>query len=243
MESERLAHAAPAPSEREVPAVAGREVPTVNDTEARRQLVRVKRGLRRYGLLPFSDGHVPSVVSIVSGSPIAGSWWGHPSGASIYRVGELIDEDRSILVLKLWRGKVTLVHRRLWPSLVRIGRARSGWQLAGVAEAASRLLEYIDHEGTVRGDQLPPDFDPHSRGLASSIRVLERRLLILTRSVHTPSGAHALVAESWRSWSRRARTSMGSGSVAAAERAIEVAARSLAPGPDLRLDLPWLRSG
>jgi hypothetical protein len=214
----------------------------MNVAEAPRHLVRVKRGLRSWGLLPFSDGHATSVVSIVSGSPISGSWWGHPSGALIYRVGELIDEDPSILVLKLWRGKVTLVDRRLWPSLARIGRARSAWQLAGLTETASRLLEYIDREGTVRGDQLPPDFDPRSPGFASSIRVLERRLLVLTRSVHTPSGAHALVAESWRSWCRRTRTSMGPGSVAEAERAIEVAARSLDPGHDPRLAFPWHRT-
>ncbi|MCI4320189.1 MAG: hypothetical protein L3K23_08700 [Thermoplasmata archaeon] len=207
--------------------------------EARRQLGRIRRALRRSGLLPFSDPRVASVVSIVAEGPVSGSWWGHPSGRLIYRVGGLIDDDPEILVLKLWAGKQTLVDRRLWPALLRIGTSRSAWQLRGMSEATTQLLDYVAHEGVVRSGQLPPDFADGSKGFASALRLLERRLLVLTRSVHTVSGTHALEAESWTTWSRRTGTRPRRGSVEAAELVIESAATSLHPDVDPRPSMPW----
>jgi hypothetical protein len=56
----------------------------------------------------------------VAGGPIRGSWWGHPKGHEIFRLAEAVANSGDVLVCKLIEGKVTWVHRRLWPALVRL---------------------------------------------------------------------------------------------------------------------------
>ncbi|MCI4347932.1 MAG: hypothetical protein L3J97_04860 [Thermoplasmata archaeon] len=204
-------------------------------------LLRVKKELRRFGLLPFTDTTAPSLVAIVAGAPVAGSWWGHPAGQAIYQVGETLDSDPEVLVVRLWRGKLTLVHRRLWPALFRVGRARAPWQMAGLDEVARGLLDLIDRVNVVRSDQLPEDFQAGYLGFRPALRDLEQRLLVLTRSVHTRSGAHALEAESWSAWRKKATTPIYPGSVASARLLLEQAAQRLTPGVESRRSLPWGR--
>jgi hypothetical protein len=83
-----------------------------------------KEGLafvRRHGVvLQAARGPVPSLAAAIAGGPIRGSWWGHPKGHEIFRVAEAISESDDVLVCKLVDGKITYVHRRLWPALVRL---------------------------------------------------------------------------------------------------------------------------
>jgi hypothetical protein len=213
----------------------------VAQRETRRLAMAVKRELRRYGLLPFADTHVPSVVSLVAGGPVFGSWWGHPSGSLIYQVGEALDDDPEVLVVRLWGGKLTLVHRRLWPALVKVGRARVGWQLTGLDEVAYQVLILVDRKKTVRGDRFPSNFPADSRGFRHALRTLDDRLLLLSRSIHTSTGAHTLEAESWAAWVARTRTASYPGSPAAAQLALEDAARRLAAEISVTRFLPWGR--
>jgi hypothetical protein len=214
----------------------------VPERDLRQALARVKEDLSEFKLLPFSDAKAPSLVSIVAGSRVVGSWWGHPAGPLIYRVGEALDSDPNVLLSKLWRGKLTLIDRSLWPALVRIGRARGPWQMTGMSTNSTRVLEEIDGKKAVRITQIPPESFPGSRSVREGIRDLEQRLLILTRSVHTSSGAHALEGESWSAWSRRMRTPHFSGSVVSAQLALEKAAERLSPGVQPRRMFPWGRS-
>lgn len=85
--------------------------------------------VKRHGIvLQAARGPVPSLAEAIAGGRIRGSWWGHPKGREIYAVSEAVSESPDVLVCKLVDGKVTYVHRRLWPPLVRlaarIGRAR-----------------------------------------------------------------------------------------------------------------------
>jgi hypothetical protein len=86
--------------------------------------VTPKQGLafvRRHGVvLQAARGPVPSLAEAIVGGPIRGSWWAHPSGHEIFRVAEVVSESDDVLVCKLIEGKVTYVHRRLWPALVRL---------------------------------------------------------------------------------------------------------------------------
>lgn len=214
----------------------------MGDREVRLASFRVKRVLRRSGLLPITDSQVPSLVSIVAGAPVSGSWWGHPAGQLIYQVGEALESDPELLVVRLWGGKRTLVHRRLWPALARIGRARAAWQMAGLDDLALQLLQRIERENTGWTDRLPVDFPGGSKEFRSALHDLDDRLLILTRSVHTSSGAHALEVESWAVWSSSTRTPRFSDSVASAESALEEAALRLAPGVMPHRVFPWARS-
>jgi hypothetical protein len=83
-------------------------------------------------VLQAARGPVPSLAEAIAGGPIRGSWWGHPKGHDIFRASEVIGHSAEVLVCKLVDGKVTYVHRRLWPALVKLaGRFRKE-QLAKV---------------------------------------------------------------------------------------------------------------
>jgi hypothetical protein len=214
----------------------------VTAREAQLAESRVERELDRCGLLPFTDSEVPSLVSIVAGAPVTGSWWGHPAGQLIYEVGQAIEDDPDVLVVRLWGGKLTLVHRRLWPTLVRIGRAKAPWQTSGLSDVGIQVLVLIERGKRVRGDDAPPNFPGGSRDFSGALRDLDRRMLILTRSVHTSTGAHALEAESWAALAARTRTPRYSGTVRSAQRTLEEAAQCLAPRLDPAHVLPWGRN-
>jgi hypothetical protein len=64
---------------------------------------------------------VPSVAEAVAGAPIRGSWWGHPKGRAIFAALTAIADSPDVLTCRLVEGKITFVHRRLWPAVVRLG--------------------------------------------------------------------------------------------------------------------------
>ena len=71
-------------------------------------------------LLQSARGPLPNVAELVAGEPIAGSWWGHPQGHAIFAALQSLDDSPDVVRMRLVNGKVTLVHRRLWPALVRV---------------------------------------------------------------------------------------------------------------------------
>jgi hypothetical protein len=71
-------------------------------------------------VLEAARGPVPSLAEAIGGGPIRGSWWGHPKGNEIFAATEAIGSCEDVLVCKLIDGKVTYVHRRLWPALVKL---------------------------------------------------------------------------------------------------------------------------
>jgi len=73
-------------------------------------------------VLASARGPVPSVAEAVAGEPIIGSWWAHPKGKAIFAALSEIDDSEDIRCFKLIDGKVTFVHRRAWPALVRLTR-------------------------------------------------------------------------------------------------------------------------
>ncbi len=80
--------------------------------------------VKKHGIvLASARGPVPSVAEAVAGEPIVGSWWAHPKGRAIFAALSQIDDAEDIRCFKLVDGKVTLVHRRAWPALVRLARA------------------------------------------------------------------------------------------------------------------------
>jgi len=97
-------------------------------------------------LLESARGPLPSAAEIVAGEPIKGSWWGHPRGHAIYAVLNVLDESPDVARMRLVNGKVTLVHRRLWPALVRAADRFTPRQLAALheehtASGAHRVVE------------------------------------------------------------------------------------------------------
>ena len=75
----------------------------------------------RHGVvLQAARGTVPSLAEAIAGGPIKGSWWGHPKGREIFAASEAIADCPDILVCRLIDEKITYVHRRLWPALVKL---------------------------------------------------------------------------------------------------------------------------
>ena len=95
-----------------------------------------KEGLafvKRHGVvLQAARGPVPSLAEAIAVGPIRGSWWGHPKGHEIFRVAEAICESPEVLVCKLVDGKMTYIHSRLWPALVKLASWFRKEQLAKV---------------------------------------------------------------------------------------------------------------
>jgi hypothetical protein len=85
-------------------------------------------------VLVSGKGAVPRLTEVIVGGPIKGSWWGHPKSHQIFAILQAVTHSKEILVCRLVDGKITLVHRRLWPALVRMaGRFRPD-QIAQVRE-------------------------------------------------------------------------------------------------------------
>jgi hypothetical protein len=76
--------------------------------------------IRKHGVvLEAAHGPVPSLVEAVAGEPVRGNWWSHPKSRAIFAVTRAVRDSDDVLVCRLIKGKVTFVHRRLWPALVR----------------------------------------------------------------------------------------------------------------------------
>lgn len=71
-------------------------------------------------LLESARGPLPNVAEMVAGEPIRGSWWGHPASHAIFDALNSLAESPDVVRTRLVNGKVTLVHRRLWPALARV---------------------------------------------------------------------------------------------------------------------------
>jgi uncharacterized lipoprotein NlpE involved in copper resistance len=77
--------------------------------------------VRRHGVvLMAARGPVPSLAEAIAGGPFRGSWWGHPLGKVMFRLFDAVADSRDVLVCRLVEGKITFVHRRVWPALVRL---------------------------------------------------------------------------------------------------------------------------
>lgn len=83
-------------------------------------------------VLQAARSSVPSLAEAVAGERIRGSWWGHPKGRDIYRAAEAVGASPDVLACKLVEGKITYVHRRLWPALVKLASRFPRAQLAKV---------------------------------------------------------------------------------------------------------------
>jgi len=77
--------------------------------------------VRKHGVvLESSRGKVASFAEAVVDAPIKGNWWSHPKGREIFALTRIVRDSDDVLVCRVADGKVTFVHRRLWPALIRL---------------------------------------------------------------------------------------------------------------------------
>ena len=90
--------------------------------------------VEKHGIvLQAARGPVPSLAEHITGEPIKGSWWGHAKGHEIFELLSRVSEHPDVLVCKLVEGKITYVHRRVWPALVKLAARFDQSRLAQVA--------------------------------------------------------------------------------------------------------------
>jgi len=106
-------------------------------------------------LLESAKGPIPNVAQLVAGEPIAGSWWAHRASHEIFAVINQLADSADVARTRLVNRKITLVHRRLWPALVR---------LAGRFDEAALVVvtEHHTRTGAHRATTVPlPEWAPH----------------------------------------------------------------------------------
>ena len=204
-------------------------------------LSEVLRALDDYGLLMLQDAKLPSVVGIIVGEPIHGSWWGHPLGSLIYHTASALEDHPDVQPTKLISAKVTYVHRRLWRALFGVAKAREHWQLDGLSPGASWLLRRVDAEGELQTNDLPLAAGLPRKRLPDAARELERRLLALATEIHTPTGAHSKLLETWQHWATRVEFATPSLSSLEGKHELEGAAMRMAGITGARAQLPWTK--
>lgn len=195
--------------------------------------------LRRLGLLLETDARLPSVASLIAGEPISGSWWAHARAHEIFAVLEQFADHRDVLFTKLISGKVTLLHRKLWPEVFALGTARAPWQLRGLSRSAVSLLEMIDKQGSLRTDAIAWAKSAAAKP-GEAARELEKKLLVHAGQIHTETGAHAKLLETWEAWARRIAFQVGTMRIEKAMQKMEERVRKLNEQFEAKARLPWL---
>jgi hypothetical protein len=105
--------------------------------------------VRRHGVaLESAAGPVPSLAAAVAGRPIRGSWWAHERGREIFALSRTVRDCPDVLVCRLVEGKITYVHQRLWPPLVRVSKRFPLEHLARIHERHSESGKHVTEQVT-----------------------------------------------------------------------------------------------
>ena len=103
--------------------------------------------VKKHGVvLESARGPVPSLAEAVVGRPIRGGWWAHPQGRAIFALTRAVRDSRDVLVCRLIGGKITYVHRRMWPALVKASDQYPRRHLAQLREMHTRSGRHVTAE-------------------------------------------------------------------------------------------------
>lgn len=84
--------------------------------------------IAEHGLLLLQDKKLANVVTFMTGERLKGSWWSHSRAQDIFNALEALPEDQ-VIATKLVGGKVTFVHRSLWPDLLAVATGAREYQV------------------------------------------------------------------------------------------------------------------
>jgi len=186
--------------------------------DLRKTFNAVLRQLTEDGFLLLFDSSVRSVTTIVTKQKIKGSWWTHEDASTIFAVSQMLEDHPDVLIAKLISKKVTFIHRDLWSRVYSIGVARDDWQMKSLSTEAIKLLKMVDRTGFLETSKLGKSSGAKPGDTA---RELEGRLLLNSHQVHTSSGAHAKVLETWNAWAKRVGFTVRAKDSAAARQYLE----------------------
>ena len=121
--------------------------------------------IRKHGVvLEAAQGPVPSLAGAIAGAPVRGSWWTHPKSHEIFAVTRAVRDSGDVLVCRLIKRKITFVHRRLWPALVRAAGHLTADRISQVREVHTSTGHHVTKEV------------PFHDSVPSSVRARARRL-------------------------------------------------------------------
>ncbi|HVR44082.1 MAG TPA: hypothetical protein VMS56_11640 [Thermoanaerobaculia bacterium] len=133
--------------------------------------------IRKHGIvLEAAQGPVPSLAEAIAGGAVRGNWWSHPKSQEIFAVTRAIRDSEDVLVCRLVKGKVTFVHRRLWPALVRAAHRFPSDRLAQVREVHTSSGRHATTEVAF------PDWVPQS--VRADARTLSEEAALAELAVH-----------------------------------------------------------
>jgi hypothetical protein len=78
--------------------------------------------IEQHGIV-LESARNPTILSLaeaIAGEPLRGGWWSHPKGRAIFAATRAVRDSPAVLVCRLIDGKITFVHARVWPALVRL---------------------------------------------------------------------------------------------------------------------------
>jgi hypothetical protein len=102
--------------------------------------------VRRHGVVLVSaKGPAPRLTEAIAGEPIKGSWWGHSKGHQIFAILQKLEDSPDILVCRFIAGRVTMVHRRLWPAIVKLAGHFQPDQLAQIRQEHTATGKHVNH--------------------------------------------------------------------------------------------------
>ena len=123
-----------------------------------------------------------SLADAIAGEALHGSWWAHPQGRAIFAATRALRDSSQVLVCRLVDGKISFVHERLWPAVVRLG----DWF---PAQRLARLREVHTENGRHRIDETPfPTWVPASTAaLAKALTESQARAMLAMLPIESGS--------------------------------------------------------
>jgi hypothetical protein len=101
--------------------------------------------IEEHGLvLVAGRGAAPRLVEAILGEPIRGSWWAHPRSHEIFAVLQRLEQSSDLAQCRLVDGKVTFVHRRLWPALVKLQKYFAPERLALIRQEHTASGKHVN---------------------------------------------------------------------------------------------------
>jgi hypothetical protein len=124
-------------------------------------------------LLESARGPLPNVAEMIAGEPIRGSWWSNPRSHEIFAAINALADSPDVVRTRLVNGKVTLVHRNVWPALMRLADRFPPARLATIDEEHTTT-------GAHRVTERPfPDWVPDDVRRAATELTVDEALAIL----------------------------------------------------------------
>ncbi len=129
--------------------------------------------IRKHGVvLEAAQGPGPSLAEVIAGEPVRGRWWSHPKSHEIFAVTRAIRDSDDVLVCRLIKGKITFVHRRMWPALVRVAGRLPSDHLSQVREVHTSSGRHVIQEVPFP-DWVPSSVHAAARSLSEEAALAE----------------------------------------------------------------------